>query len=71
MNRARGSLWSGFLLPGALMASLMAAVAQEVEWLGRGKDVSALAGKTVRLVFRMRGSSLYALQFEQREQHVR
>ncbi len=46
-------------------------VAQEVEWLGRGKDVSALAGKTVRLVFRMRGSSLYALQFEQREQHVR
>ncbi len=53
------------------MASLMAAVAQEVEWLGRGKDVSALAGKTVRLVFRMRGSSLYALQFEQREQHVR
>lgn len=41
-------------------------VAQEVEWLGKGKDVSALAGQTVRLVFRMRGSSLYALQFEQK-----
>jgi hypothetical protein len=38
-------------------------VEQQVEWLGKGKDVSALAGRTVRLVFRMRGSSLYALQF--------
>ncbi|MEM8814522.1 MAG: LamG-like jellyroll fold domain-containing protein [Pseudomonadota bacterium] len=34
----------------------------EVEWLG-GSDVSSLAGKTVQLVFRMRGSKLYAMQF--------
>ena len=38
-----------------------------VEWLGhdlkRTGDVSALAGRTVRLVVRMRGTSLYALQF--------
>jgi hypothetical protein len=38
-------------------------VAHTVEWLGRGTDVSALAGKTVRLVFRMRGTALHALQF--------
>ncbi|MBL9214457.1 MAG: LamG domain-containing protein [Opitutaceae bacterium] len=38
-------------------------VAHEVEWLGRGTDVSALAGRTVRLVIRMRNTSLYALQF--------
>jgi hypothetical protein len=39
----------------------------EVEWLTpdgkRTKDVSALAGKPVQLVARMRGASLYALQF--------
>jgi hypothetical protein len=34
-----------------------------VEWLHKGADVSALQGKTVRLVFKMRGSKLYALQF--------
>ena len=34
-----------------------------VEWLGQGKDVSSLAGRTVRLVVRLRGASLYALQF--------
>lgn len=34
-----------------------------VEFLERGTDVSALAGKTVRLVFRMRGARLYAMQF--------
>ena len=34
-----------------------------VEWLGKGADVSALAGKVVRLRFRMRGTDLYALQF--------
>jgi len=38
-----------------------------VEWMNkrleRTKDVSALAGKTVRLVVRLRGTSLYALQF--------
>lgn len=36
-----------------------------VEWLGRGTDVSSLVGKTVRVVIRMRGTSLYALQFVQ------
>lgn len=30
----------------------------------RTRDVSALAGKTVRLVMRLRGTSLYALQFK-------
>lgn len=38
-------------------------VAHEVEWLGKGTDVSALAGRPVRLEIRMRGASLYALQF--------
>ena len=36
-----------------------------VEWLGKGSDVSALAGRVVQLVFRMRGAKLYALQFRQ------
>lgn len=35
----------------------------DVEWLKRGKDVSALAGKTVQIVFRMRGAKLYAMEF--------
>jgi hypothetical protein len=34
-----------------------------VEWLGKGQDVSALAGRTVQLVFRMRGARLFAMQF--------
>jgi len=34
-----------------------------VEWMSRGTDVASLAGKTVRLVFRMRGAKLYAMQF--------
>jgi hypothetical protein len=34
-----------------------------VEWLGAGTDVSALAGRPVRLVMRMRGTRLYSLQF--------
>ena len=38
-------------------------VARPVEWLGHGTDVSGLAGRTLRLVIRMRGTSLYALQF--------
>jgi len=38
----------------------------EVEWLGTGMDVAKLSGKTVRLVFRMRGSKLYAMQFVQK-----
>jgi len=42
----------------------------EVEWLAPGgrptKDLSALAGRTVQLVARLRGTSLYALQFIRR-----
>ncbi len=40
------------------------AVDHVVEWLGSGTDVSSLAGRPVRLVVRMRGSDLYALQFK-------
>lgn len=35
----------------------------EVEWLKKGKDISELEGKIVQLIFRMRGSKLYAMQF--------
>lgn len=38
-------------------------VAVNVRWLDAGEDVSRLAGQTVRLAFRMRGSKLYAMQF--------
>jgi len=38
----------------------------EAEWLYKGKDVSELAGRTVQLVFRLRGARLYALQFVKR-----
>ena len=38
----------------------------EVEWLKQGKDLSDLIGRTVRLVIRMRGSKLYAMQFVDR-----
>ncbi|MBE7538330.1 MAG: hypothetical protein HS122_07950 [Opitutaceae bacterium] len=46
-------------------------IAKTVEWLtGSGHpahtDVSALAGRPVRLVMKMRGTSLYAFQFEGR-----
>lgn len=41
-------------------------VAHPVEWLGRGTDVSSLAGRTVQLEFRLRGADLYALQFARR-----
>jgi hypothetical protein len=41
-------------------------VAHPVEWIGKGADVSTLAGRTVQLVVRMRGASLYALQFVER-----
>ena len=34
-----------------------------VEWLKHGSDISALAGKPVQLVFRMRGTKLFAMQF--------
>ena len=34
-----------------------------VEWLRKGTDVSPLAGRTVQMIFRMRGTKLYAMQF--------
>lgn len=37
----------------------------EVEWLKKGKDVSSLQGKPVRLEFRMRGTKLYSMRFVQ------
>ena len=43
------------------------AVEQKVSWLTKDDkithDVSALAGRSLRIVVRMRGASLYALQF--------
>ncbi|NMB81522.1 MAG: hypothetical protein GYA14_06860, partial [Ignavibacteria bacterium] len=41
-------------------------VDHEVEWLKKGKDLSSLQGKTIHLVFRMRGSKLYSMQFVNR-----
>ncbi len=38
-------------------------IAHPAEWIDRGTDVASLAGRTVQLVIRMRGASLYALQF--------
>ena len=38
-------------------------IAKEVDWLEAGADVSPLAGRTVQVVFRMRGAKLYAMQF--------
>ena len=38
-------------------------VKSKVEWLGKGKEIGNLAGRTVQLVIRMRGSKLYAMQF--------
>ena len=38
-------------------------IAREVDWLETGADVSPLAGRTVQVVFRMRGAKLYAMQF--------
>jgi hypothetical protein len=40
-------------------------ISTDVEWFEKGLDVSELAGKTVQLIFRMRGSKLYAFQFAQ------
>jgi hypothetical protein len=34
-----------------------------VEWVGKGADLAKFAGRPIRLVVRMRGTSLYALQF--------
>ena len=38
-------------------------LAAKVAWLKAGSDVSSLAGKPVRLVFRMRGAKLFSFQF--------
>ncbi len=38
-------------------------IAKEVDWLETGTDVSPLAGRTVQVVFRMRGAKLYAMEF--------
>ncbi len=38
-------------------------IAKEVDWLETGADLSALVGRTVQVVFRMRGAKLYAMQF--------
>ena len=38
-------------------------IAKEVDWLEAGADLSALVGRTVQVVFRMRGAKLYAMQF--------
>jgi hypothetical protein len=37
-----------------------------VEWAKKGKDISELSGKEIKLIFRMRGSKLFAMQFDQR-----
>jgi len=36
----------------------------EVEWLKKGKDISELSGKEVQIVFRMRGTKLYAMNIK-------
>jgi hypothetical protein len=36
---------------------------KKVEWLNKGTDVSELKGKTIQLVYRMRGTKLYAMKF--------
>jgi hypothetical protein len=41
-------------------------VDKEVEWLGKGTDLSAFRGRAIQVVYRMRGSKLYAMQFVQR-----
>jgi hypothetical protein len=41
-------------------------IPEELKKLDITKDVSALSGKTVQLVFRMRGTKLYAMQFVKR-----
>jgi hypothetical protein len=38
----------------------------EAEWLGKGKDLTALQGQPVHLVIRTRGTKLYSMQFVQR-----
>ncbi|NWG12219.1 MAG: LamG domain-containing protein [Acidobacteria bacterium] len=40
--------------------------AAEVEWLGKGKDLSSLQGKPVKVLLRLRGARLYSMQFSHR-----
>ncbi len=42
-------------------------IEKEVEWLRSGMDVSNLSGKTVQVVFRLRGAKLYSLQFVEKQ----
>lgn len=37
---------------------------KEVEWIGKGTDVSLLQGKQVKLIFKLRGAKLYSMQFK-------
>lgn len=39
----------------------------EAEWMEPGTDLSGLAGETVRVAFRLRGSRLYSMQFKPKE----
>ena len=39
----------------------------EVEWITTGKDISHLAGRTVRVVVQSRGAKLYSMQIVERE----
>ncbi len=41
-------------------------VSTEAEWLNSGKDISALQGKPVQLIIKMRGSKLYSMQFSEK-----
>lgn len=37
----------------------------DVEWLGKGSDLSRLQGRNIRVQFKMRGSKLYTMQFKE------
>lgn len=41
-------------------------IEKEVEWLDKGTDLSELEGRSVQVMFRMRGSKLYSMQFIRR-----
>ena len=58
----RGNSIPGYALDDCIYINTNS-VTHTVEWLEKGTDLTALAGKTVRLAFRMRGTDLYALQF--------
>jgi hypothetical protein len=62
LRHADGSAIAGFGLDDCVYVNGNE-LACPVEWLKRGTDVSALAGQPVQVVIRMRGASLYAIQF--------